>query len=134
MQTSTAVKVLAALLIVIVAAGAIYAALTYPRVILTIPVSLTVGVDIVNKEFDQSAFSNRVQVQVKVSSGSGLWLARILNGTQVLWEHAASQGEQTNYSSGWIELPSGNYNLTFGTVGFGSLDAQITVSSIGGFW
>lgn len=134
MQTSTAVKVLAALLIVIVAAGAIYAALTYPRVILTIPVSLTVGVDIVNKEFDQSAFSNRVQVQVKVSSGSGLWLARILNGTQVLWEHAAGQGEQTNYSSGWIELPSGNYNLTFGTVGFGSLDAQITVSSIGGFW
>lgn len=134
MQTSTAVKVLAALLIVIVAAGAIYAALTYPRVILTIPVSLTVGVDIVNKEFDQSAFSNRVQVQVTVSSGSGLWLARILNGTQVLWEHAASQGEQTNYSSGWIELPSGNYNLTFGTVGFGSLDAQITVSSIGGFW
>lgn len=134
MPVPTVVKVIAALFIVAVAGVTIYAALTYPKAILTIPVSFTAGVDLANEEFDQPAFSDRVQVRVSVSSGSALWRARILNGTQAIWEHSASQGEQTSYTSGWIELSSGHYDFTFGTLGLGSLNAEVTVTTKGGFW
>jgi hypothetical protein len=75
-----------------------------------------------------------VQVQVGVQNGASLWRAQILSGDQVIWEHSAAQGEQQSYNSGWIQLPSGNYNFTFGILGIGSLKAMASITSKGGFW
>lgn len=123
-----------AIVIIVVAAFTVYAGVTYPRTIVNTQVSLTVGVDSKATAFDQSFLDNKAQVQVTIQNGAALWRAQILSGSQVIWEHTAAQGEQQSYNSGWISLPSGNYNFTFGTIGVGSLEASATVSSKGGFW
>jgi hypothetical protein len=112
----------------------IYAALTYPRKLIGLTVSFTVGADVQNKEVDMPPLHGCVQVEVDVSSGTSLWIARILNGSDVVWEHAAHQSGQTSYTSEWITLPGGHYNFTFATIGIGSLQAEITVTSKGSFW
>jgi len=71
---------------------------------------------------------------VTIQNGAALWRAQILSGDQVIWEDTAAQGEQQSFSSGWIQLPSGSYTFTFGTIGAGSLDATATLTSKGGFW
>ena len=124
----------AAVLVVIVAVFAVYAGLTYPRTVVTIPVSFTIGADSTTVSFEQPALADKVQVQVSVQNGAALWRAQILNGDEVVWEHGAGQGEQTSYNSGWLALPSGQYNFTFRMIGVGSLDATVTVSSKGGIW
>ena len=124
----------AAIIIVLAAAFAIYAGATYPRTIVSIPVSFSIGADVTTGGFDQSILNGQAQVQVGVQNGAALWHAQILSGNQVVWEHTAALGEQQSYSSGWIQLPSGSYNFTFGTIGIGSLDATFSVSSKGGFW
>src|SRR5665647_446495 len=120
--------------IIIVAAFVIFSGVTYPRTTANIPVSFTIGVDSKTATFDQPFLDDKVQVQVTVQNGAALWRAQIKNGEQIIWEHSAAQGEQQSYSSGWIELASGSYNFTFGTIGIGSLDATATVTSKGGFW
>lgn len=124
----------AAIVIIIVAAFAVYAGVTYPRTTVNIPVSFTIGVDSKTAAFDQPFLDDKVQVQVAVQNGAALWRAQILSGDQVIWEHSAAQGEQQSYNSGWIQLPSGSYNFTFGTIGIGLLEATATVTSKGGFW
>ena len=134
MVKSKSIMALAAIVIIIVAAFAIYAGVTYPRTTANIPVSFTIGVDSKTTAFDQTSLDDKVQVQVAVQNGAALWRAQIRSGGQVIWEHSAAQGEQQNYNSGWVQLPSGNYNFTFGTIGIGSLEATATVTSKGGFW
>ena len=134
MAQSRMVIALAAIVVIIVAFFAVYAGLTYPRTIVSVPVSFTAGVDSTTTTFAQPFLDDKVQVQVTVQSGAALWRARILSGDEVIWEHAAAQGEQQSYNSGWIQLPSGNYNFTFGLIGGDSLDAEATVTSKGGFW
>lgn len=127
--------VLAIIVILLVAVFSVYAVVTYPKTALFIPVSFTpVGVDVITREFNVQFLNDKVQVQVAVENGTSLWNAQILNQSQAIWEHSASQGEQTIYRSDWIALPSGPYNFTFRTLGIGSLNAQITVTSKGGFW
>jgi hypothetical protein len=94
----------------------------------------TVGVQSETVTFDQPTLNNKVQVQVSGENGVALWNAKLLNGEAVIWEHSKGQGEQTTYTSEWMELTSGTYNFTFGTIGAGSLQATVTVSSKGGFW
>ncbi len=134
MPKSKATIALVAIVIVIVAAFSVYAGETYPRTTANIPVSFTIGADSKTIAFDQPFLDDKVQVQVTVQNGAALWRAQILNGSQVIWEHSAAQGEQQSYSSGWLQLPNGNYNFTFGTIGVGSLDAAASVTSKGGFW
>jgi len=134
MPKSRAVIALVAIVIILVALFAVYAGITYPRTVVSVPVSFTVGADATRTAFDQPYLDDKVQVQVTIQNGAALWRARILNGTQTIWEHSAGQGEQQSYNSGWLALPSGSYNFTFGLVGAGSLDATATVSSKGGFW
>ncbi len=124
----------AAVVLFIIISFALYGGLTYPRTVVSLPVSFTVGADSKTVFFSQLVIDNKAQVQVTVTTGAALWRARILNGDQVIWEHAAAQGEQQSYESGWIALSSGNYNFTLGTIGVGSLNAQATVSCKGGFW
>ncbi len=122
-----------AIVVIIIIVFAVYAALTYPRTVLTIPISFTAGIDQKNVTFDQSVLDSVVQVHVSVQNGAALWRAQISNGSSIIWSHTASLGEQQSYDSGWISLPSGQYNFSFGVIG-GSLDATITASSKGGFW
>jgi hypothetical protein len=134
LMVNKSVIAVGAIVIIVVAAFTVYAGVTYPRTIVNTQVSLTVGVDSKATAFDQSFLDNKAQVQVTIQNGAALWRAQILSGSQVIWEHTAAQGEQQSYNSGWISLPSGNYNFTFGTIGVGSLEASATVSSKGGFW
>ena len=129
-----AVMSIATIVIVVVAAFAIYAGVTYPETVVRTQASFTAGVDSKTITFNQPLLDDKAQVQVTIQNGAALWRAQIRNGDQLIWEHAAAQGEQQSYDSGWIQLPSGYYNFTFGTIGIGSLDATATLSSKGGFW
>ncbi len=134
MGKSRAIIAIIAIVIIVVAAFAIYTGVTYPRSTANTQVSFTVGADKKTIAFDQPFLDDKAQIQVTVQTGAALWRAQILNGDQIIWEHAAVQGEQQSYISGWISLPSGNYNFTFGTIGVGLLDATASVISKGGFW
>ena len=112
----------------------VFAVWTYPRTVPSLPVTFTAGLETKRMEFSVPALHSLVQVQVTVSSGTALWEAKILGEDDELWSHRATQGEQTAYSSGWIQIASGNYSFTFATIGFGALEAEITVLSKGGFW
>lgn len=111
-----------------------YLALTYPRVLVSFTVSFTIGADSRRVEFEVPFLHEYVKVEVHVSSGNALWTAKILSGDTAVWSHAASQGGQTTYASEWIKLSSGRYNFTFATAGLGSLEAEVKLSSKGGFW
>jgi hypothetical protein len=134
MAKSKPVIALATIVIIIVAAFAIYAGATYPRTTVSTQVSFTIGAESKTIAFDQPFLDDKAQVQVTIQNGAALWRAQIRSGDQIIWEHAAAQGEQQSYNSGWIQLSSGNYKFTFGTIGVGSLDATATVMSKGGFW
>ncbi len=134
MPTSKSIIGIALVVIVIVAVIGIYTGITYPRTVVSIPVSFTIGADSTTTAFDQPVLCDKVHVQVAVQNGAALWRAQILSGDQVIWEHAAALGEQQSYNSGWLQLPSGSYNFTFGIIGAGSLDATVTVTTKGGFW
>ena len=125
---------IAAIVIILVAAFTVYAGVTFPTKVVDTQVSFTAGVDTKTTAFVQSFLDDKVQVLVTVQNGAALWRAQIKSGDQVIWEHSAAQGKQQSYNSGWISLPSGNYNFTFGTIGVGSLQASATVTSKGGFW
>ena len=127
-------SVVVVVVIIIAFAFAVYAGMTYPRETANISVSFRIGVDSKTVTFEQPFLDDKAQVKVSVQNGAALWRAQILSGDQVVWEHSAAQGEQQSYSSGGIQLRSGNYNFTFGTLGIGSLDATATVTSKGGFW
>ncbi|MCX8153086.1 MAG: hypothetical protein N3E52_01470 [Candidatus Bathyarchaeota archaeon] len=119
---------------VIVLLPVAYSALTYPRGLVDFSVSFTIGADSRHLEFEVPFLHEHVRVEVSVRSGNSLWSAKILSGNDVLWNHTTTQREQTTYSSEWIKLPSGRYNFTFATAGMGSLEAEIKLTSKGGFW
>jgi hypothetical protein len=130
----TILKIAVAVVVVLLATVSILGALTFPREVLAFPVSFTIGAD-VKREVMQVPFMNdRVMVEVIIDRRSALWNARILNGEETVWSHSAAQGGQTTYNSGWLQVSSGLYNFSFATAGAGSLSAEITVTSKGGFW
>jgi L-2-hydroxyglutarate oxidase LhgO len=122
----------AILAVVLIAAG--FAAWTYPRDVVTIPVSLTIGADVVQKTFTVPAADNAVQLEVTVSSGGALWSAEIDTGNATVFLYRTAQGGQTTYTSEWIIVGAGDYSIRFATIGVGSLNAQVTVRAKGGFW
>lgn len=123
---------IAAVIIVVLLVA--YSALTYSRVLVDFPVSFTIGADARNVEFEVPFLHEYVKVEVYVRNGNSLWTAKILSGEDVLWSHTTTQRGQTTYSSEWLRLPSGRYNFTFATAGIGSLEAEIKLTSKGGFW
>jgi len=133
-RRSRGLKIAVLVIIAIIVAVGIFAVWTYPRTVLSLPVSFTIGLETERREFDVPALHSLVQVQVVVNSGTALWEAKILSQDTEIWSHRATQGEQTTYSSGWMQIASGSYNFTFATIGFGTLNAEITVSTKGGFW
>ncbi len=131
---SRALKVIVLIVIVAVASASLYLLLTFPKSVVSFPVSFTIGADFERKEFNVPILHEWVQVEVVVNSGNLLWTAKILQQDNTLWTHNAHQGDQTTYRSEWTRLQSGNYNFTFATAGIGSLDAEIKVTSKGGSW
>jgi hypothetical protein len=131
---TTKKMVLFAFVAIILISG-LYSALTFPRNLAELEVSFSIGAEEEQKEFELPILHDKTQVEVVISSGSALWGASIadVNGTKI-WEHAKAQGDQTVYTSDWITLPSGSYNFTFGTIGLGGLQANVKVTSKGGFW
>jgi hypothetical protein len=134
-MSSTGTKIVAAVLVIVLAVVVLYSALTFPRAEVNLQVSFTVGVDREAKEFDVPFLQDKALVEVGVTTGTALWRASITdaNGSEV-WSYSKAQGDSTTYQSGWIALPSGHYNFTFGTIGIGNLDAYVKVTSKGGFW
>lgn len=113
---------------------AICSTLTYPKTVVSFPVSFTIGANVEDRELDISPLHGWAQVEVIVNSGTALWTATIKNQDENIWDHRASQVGQTIYKSEWIEISSGQYNFTFATAGFGELHANIKVTTKGGFW
>ena len=52
---------------------AIYAGVTYPKTIVTVPVSFTIGADSTTSAFNQPILANKVQVEVSVQNDASLW-------------------------------------------------------------
>ena len=126
------VPLLLVLVALIIVGG--YAVLTYPKTVATIPVSFKFGAESKTIEFDVSSLQDKYNVDVSVISGNALWGAKLVSGNVTVWNHAASQGSQTSYQSGWLVIPPGHYTFTFGTIGFGSLEGVVTLQTKGGFW
>lgn len=132
-RSSKTRKIVAFILIMTIAVVVLFAALTYPRVVLSFNVFFTVG-EIERKAFDVPFLHSWVQLEVRVTSGTALWTVQILKNDETVWTHATTQGGQTTYTSEWIPLEVGHYNLTFGAVGIGSVDADVSITSKDGFW
>ncbi len=133
-MVSKTVKIVLAVAVIVIVVFAAFAAVTYPTTAVGFSVSFTVGFDRQVKEFEVPFLHSVAQVEVSVVSGTALWRAQIETNGTTLWEHATAQGGMTTYTSEWIQLAPGRYNMTFGTVGLGSLDAEVTVTTKGGFW
>jgi hypothetical protein len=125
-------KIIIAIAAISIATVGIFAAVTFPREMLTFPVTFTIGADAKREQMEVPLLNDQVMIQVIINSGSALWNAHILDGEETVWSHSAAQGEQTTYNTEWIPIPSGTCNFTFATAGAGSLSAEITVSSKGG--
>jgi hypothetical protein len=95
---------------------------------------VSAGVTYTPKEFDVPWLHGSLQVEIKVQSGTAIWSAKITSGDKEIWSHTAPQGGQTTYTSEWIGISTGHYNFTFGTIGVGSLEAEVRVTTKGGFW
>ena len=124
-----------AVLIIVLVTVALYSALTFPTTSVNLQVSFSIGADREVEEFAVTFFQDKVQVEVSVTTGAAMWSASITdaNGKEV-WSHNKAQGDSTTYESEWIAIQSGSYNFTFGTIGFGNLEASAKVTSKGGFW
>ncbi len=133
-KTSNATRIAVAVIMVILIIVGIFAAITYPRSVLGFSVSFTAGAQVETHGFSVPILDGQVQLQVSVISGTVLWSARIQSYGNTLWSHTTTQGGQTTYTSEWVPLAMGNYNFTFATIGLGTLNADVTVSSKGGFW
>jgi len=131
---SRAVIAAIVVVVVVVAVFGVYAAWTYPRPVLNISQSFTVGADVTTQSFTVPAFDGSVDVKVTIQSGGALWSADIASDNSTLWSHSAAQGSSTTYDSGWMSLSPGTYNFTFRSLGAGSLQATAVVSAKGGFW
>ncbi len=128
-------KLIATIFVLIIIIISLFVVIVFPRVATDFSVSFTVGADREEKGFEVPIWHDKVEIQVTVDSGSALWRARILDiDEKEVWLHTKAQGEQTSYTSDWIDLPSGQYNLIFETVGIGDLQANVKVTTKGGFW
>jgi hypothetical protein len=133
-MVSKSVTALAVVVVVIIVAIGAYAFWTYPRDVVNFPVSFTAGSDVTRQPFTVPMLDNQVQITITVQSGTAIWRASILSDNSTMWTHTTAQGGMTTYSSGWMTLQPGDYNFTFGTLGLGGVNAQVTVMVKGSVW
>ncbi len=133
--TSTLLKIVAVVIVAVIIVAAVYVTFTFPKTDVEFSVSFTIGLDREQREFNVPWLHDKAQVEVTVTNGSSLWRASITNATDYeIWYHLVTfQGEQTTYTSEWITIPPGSYNLTY-VIAATPLDATIRVISKGGIW
>ena len=134
---SRTLKIVAVIIVVAVIGVAVaYAAITFPRTIVSFPVAFSVGPDQVKTEFEVPALNDKVQVEVSLSGNSTSWKAAIedADGVELWYYSGPAETNHTTYHSAWEMVPSGRYNFTFLAVGRESLSAEIRLTSKGGFW
>ncbi|HKZ88512.1 MAG TPA: hypothetical protein VJ066_05075 [Candidatus Bathyarchaeia archaeon] len=132
---SRTLKIAAIILVAVIVISVAYAAITFPHTIVNFPVAFSVGPDQAKTEFEVPALNDKVQVHVTLS-GNSTWLRAAVETAYgvTLWEYKPSQANQTIYHSAWTTIPSGRYNFTFSSIGRESLNAEISITSKGGFW
>jgi len=129
MAMSRALKALVLIVIIVAAVFSVYAAVTFPRTVVSFPASFTAGITTKHEKFDVPWLHKLLQVEVNVQSGTAMWYAEITSGDGTIWSHHGSG----DYVDHWIVISPGHYNFTFWISG-GSLDAEIRVITKGGFW
>ncbi len=134
MAFSKTLKGVALIIVIVLAAFVVYAVLTFPRTVVSLPVSLTLGFDTKTEQFDVPILHGQVQVEINVENGTAIWHAQITSGNETIWSYTAGQTGQTTLASDWTPISPGSYNFTFGTIGVGSLQATVKVTTKGGFW
>ena len=127
-MTSTS-KIVTIIIVISLVAIAAYAAITYPRTVASLTISLTAGVDSKTVEFDVPSMHEKAQVVIDVKSGLVAWSATISSGNSILWNDQGSG----DYLGDWTKLPVGHYVFTFITLG-GALEAQVNIKTKGGIW
>jgi len=135
-MNSRTLKIVAVIMIAVIAVTVAYVAITFPHTIVNFPVAFSVGPDQVKTEFELPALHDKVQVQVTLSGNSTSWGAAIedVNGVELWAYRGSAQTNQTIYHSAWTTIPSGRYNFTFSSITKESLNAEISITSKGGFW
>ena len=133
---SRTLKIAAIILVAVIVISVAYAAITFPHTIVNFPVAFSVGPDQAKTEFEVPALNDKVQVHVTLSGNSTSWGAAVETAEGVeLWAYRGpSQANQTIYYSAWTTISSGRYNFTFSSIGRESLNAEISITSKGGFW
>jgi fatty-acid desaturase len=134
MAMSRVLRATVLIVVIVVAVFSIYAAVTLPKTVVSFPVSFTIGAETKTEGFDVSWLHRSIQVEIKIQSGTALWSAEITSGDKKIWSHSAAQGGQTTYTSEWTQISAAPCNFTFRTLGIGSLDGEIKVTTKGGFW
>jgi hypothetical protein len=134
MVLSKTLKAVVLVIVIALAAFVVYAALTYPRTVVSFPVSFTAGAETKTEQFDVPLLHEQVQVEISIQSGTALWRAEITSENETVWIHANTQTGQTTYMSNWTPTAAGKYNFTFETIGIGSVEATVQVTTKGGFW
>ena len=135
-MNSRTLKIVAVIMIAVIAVTVAYVAITFPHTIVNFPVAFSVGPDQAKTEFEVPALNDKVQVHVTLSGNSTSWGAAVETAEGVeLWAYRGpSQANQTIYYSAWTTISSGRYNFTFSYIGRESLNAEISITSKGGFW
>jgi hypothetical protein len=134
MAMSRSPKATVLIVVIVAVVFGIYAAVTFPKTVVSFPVAFTIGAETKTEEFNVQWLHGSIQVEIKIQSGTALWSAEITSGDKTIWRHSAAQGGQTTYTSEWTEISAAPYNFTFRTLGIGSLEGEIKVTTKGGFW
>jgi hypothetical protein len=134
MSMSRILKATVLIVVIVVVVFGIHAAVTLPKTVISFPVSFTIGAETKTEEFDVPWLHGSIQVEIRIQSGTALWSAEITSEDKTIWSHSAAQGGQTTYTGEWTEISAAPYNFTFRTLGIGSLEAEIEVTTKGGFW
>lgn len=138
MALSKTLKAVVLIIVIVLAIFAVYAALTFPRTVVSFSDSFTLAFDRRTEPFTVQILQSQTLVEISIQNGTAIWNAQITSGNQTIWSHTTSQTGQMTYTSGWQPITPGAYNFTFGIIGAGSLQAPlqatIKVTTKGGFW
>jgi hypothetical protein len=92
---SRVLKATVLIVVIVVAVFGIYAAVTFPKTVVSFPVSFTIGAETKTEKFDVPWLHGSIQVEIKIQSGTALWYAEITSEDKEIWSHPAVQGGQT---------------------------------------
>jgi hypothetical protein len=93
------------IVVILVAAFAVCAGITYPATVVNTQIFFTVGADTKTTAFVQSFLDDKSQVQVAIQNDAALWRAQTRIDDQVTWEHTATQGDNKPTTAAGFNYP-----------------------------